>query len=398
MYASHNPCTLPGALVACAAVCLLSAPFARAQFVDHFDEAATAGWDYNTGDGQVRMDFSASGDGQAVIRVDATQDRYNIWWALVRREVSEALDLDLLEEPDHELRIEARIRLSHAPRRVNLHLNTQRTTDFHTHLMEFDIPDTTGWHTISMTTHDFDAGPGDVVNAQLALIDWGLERYRLDVDYFRVDVVDTTRTGPDRGEQVPYDPPVPPLESFSKRLEVAEAGMIDLDHPDVNLSGWRIDGSDVPVLTVDGTRLAVLRWNLDGYEDASGSAVLALTTYSLQRGDYALDEFGQIRLVEIRGGDPAWTGETLTHDRFTNGQALADVVSPQMIVDVAPDPEKGATTLITIPRPVIRRMIDGQTRGIMLRPLGPVSASFFGSTASDEGEGPILYFQAADRD
>ena len=98
-----------------------------------------------------------------------------------------------------ELRIEARIRVSHAPRRVNLHLNTQRTTDFHSHLMEFDIPDSETWHTISMTTRDFPAVPGDTVFGQMALIDWGLEKYRVDVDYFKVDIVDVARAGPDNG-------------------------------------------------------------------------------------------------------------------------------------------------------------------------------------------------------
>jgi len=57
------------------------------------------------------------------------------------------------------------------PRRVNLHANTQRTVDFHSNLMEFDIPDTANWHTISMTTRDFDARPGHR-QRQMALMDW----------------------------------------------------------------------------------------------------------------------------------------------------------------------------------------------------------------------------------
>ena len=103
-------------------------------------------------------------------RIDA-----NIWWALVKRRVSDRLDLKLLAQPAYEVRVEARIRVSHAPRRVNLHVNTQRTTDFHSHLMEFDIPDSDQWHTIGFTTRQFDAGVGDTVFAQLALIDWGLD-------------------------------------------------------------------------------------------------------------------------------------------------------------------------------------------------------------------------------
>jgi hypothetical protein len=41
------------------------------------------------------------------------------------------------------------------------------------------------------------------VYAQLALMDWGLGRYRVDVDYVRVDVVDAAAAGPDLGEPVP---------------------------------------------------------------------------------------------------------------------------------------------------------------------------------------------------
>ena len=97
------------------------------------------------------MTFRQGGDGYASILVDATTDRRGIWWALIKRNVSDHMDLQLLGRPDTELRIEARIRVSHAPRRVNLHLNTQRTTDFHSHLMEFDIPDT---ETLAHHQHD----------------------------------------------------------------------------------------------------------------------------------------------------------------------------------------------------------------------------------------------------
>ena len=33
-------------------------------------------------------------------------------------------------------------------------------------------------------------------------MDWGLENYVVDIDYFRVDIIDVARAGPDRGEQV----------------------------------------------------------------------------------------------------------------------------------------------------------------------------------------------------
>ncbi|MFW5973465.1 MAG: hypothetical protein ACOCTG_05675, partial [Bacteroidota bacterium] len=217
---------------------LIGSASASGQFVDHF-ESDVDGWTYRSGNGNAEIDFVPR-ENFASIQVDATQDRRNIWWAIIRRELSDELDLERASRPGHEIRIEARIRSSHAPRRVNLHLNTQRTTDFHSHLMEFDIPDTTDWHRISMTTEDFDVRPGDTVGAQLALMDWGLERYRLDVDYFRVSVVDVDTVGPDHGEQVPYRPTLPDLAGFDHEVDASQAATIDGQFPDINLGDWYV--------------------------------------------------------------------------------------------------------------------------------------------------------------
>jgi hypothetical protein len=100
---------------------------------------STAGL-FFAGEGKAVMDFQQA-DGYASILVDATKGQRNVWWALIKHKVSEALDIGRLKVPGYELRIEARIRVSLAPRRVNLHLNTQKTVDFHSHLMEFDISD-----------------------------------------------------------------------------------------------------------------------------------------------------------------------------------------------------------------------------------------------------------------
>src|SRR5262245_10286401 len=110
-----------------------------AQFVDDFSTGSLSEWTYFTGDGTATMEFVPQ-DGYASVQVDSTSDKRNVWWALVKRNISAPLDLSRLQQPNQELRISARVRVSHAPRRVNLHLNTQKTTDFHTHLMEFDIP------------------------------------------------------------------------------------------------------------------------------------------------------------------------------------------------------------------------------------------------------------------
>ncbi|MHB8055803.1 MAG: hypothetical protein ACYDH3_11215, partial [Candidatus Aminicenantales bacterium] len=232
---------------------LLTAGVAAAQFKDDFngpvlsvDPSGEQGWSFFSGDGTAVMDFRQA-DGYASISVDSTRDKRNVWWALIKRRVSQNLNLGRLAEPGVELRISARVRVSRAPRRVNLHLNTQKTTDFHTHLMEFDIPDAEQWHSISMTTRDFEAAPGDTVNGQLALMDWGLGKYRVDVDDFRVDVVEVATAGPDDGVAVPYHPPVADPKMFAQTLAAAQEATVDIGFPEVNFGDWSSRDATGPV-------------------------------------------------------------------------------------------------------------------------------------------------------
>lgn len=359
----------------------------RAQFLDDFESASfrtdpdgLQGWSFFTGDGEATMDFRHAGDGQASILVDATRDRRNVWWALIKRKVSDRMDLGRLQRPGHELRIEARIRVSHAPRRVNLHLNTQRTTDFHSHLMEFDIPDTQRWHTLSMTTRGFPAEPGDTVFGQLALMDWGPERYRVDVDYFKVDVVDVARAGPDQGEQVQYHPPIPDLRSFVHEARVAHDATIDLANPGVNLNNWSVEAGSgrKRLVAIGGTLYAILRWDLAAFagRQVAGHGVLELTTHSVQRSSDPLKDFGIIRVVEVLGGDPSWDQRTVTAESLGRGEPLDRVLNPQMIIDFPVTEGEGAKTWLTLSKPVLQRMIDGRTHGLAVKPLGSLAASF----------------------
>jgi hypothetical protein len=95
---------------------------ASAQFIDDFsgpsvqtDPDGIKGWMFRAGDGTATMDFRQGGDGYASIFVDGTTDKRGIWWALIERKVSDKMDLSLMQKPGNEFRIEARIRVSHAP-------------------------------------------------------------------------------------------------------------------------------------------------------------------------------------------------------------------------------------------------------------------------------------------
>jgi hypothetical protein len=360
---------------------------ADAQFLETFDAPALRldpsgvdGWAFFTGDGEATMDLVPTSDGCASILVDARSDRRNVWWALIKHRVSQDIDVEKLAQPGWELRVEARVRTSHAPRRVNLHCNTQRTTDFHSHLLEFDLPVAGVWHEISMTTSDFPAVPGDTVFVQMALMDWGGDVYRVDVDYVKVDVVEAANAGPGLGEAVPYHPPVPDAAGFSSAVAAAESAVVDLANPDVNLGEWSIrdGGAGQRVLTVNGTMWTVLRFDLAGRRGrrVAGQGLLELTTASLQRDAREMKDMGLVRVVEVLGGDPAWRRETVTPDSLLQGRALAEVVNPQPIIDWPVNESVGGKTLFVISRPVLQRLVDGRTLGLALTPLGPIDASF----------------------
>jgi hypothetical protein len=383
------------------AVWLFAGGSAWAQFLDDFngasilkDPKALDGWAFFTGDGSAVMDFQRS-KGFASISVDATQDERNVWWALIKRRVSENMDLSRLRDPANALRIEARIRVSEAPRRVNLHFNTQRTTDFHTHLMEFDIPDTTHWHTISMTTHGFDVVPGDTVFGQLALMDWGLGRYRVDIDYIKADIVNTASVGPDKGVQVPYHPPISDPNIFAHVLVVTQDATIDMQYRDRNFNDWRASSNSqrTILLTIGGTQLAILRWDLHALagKKVTDRGLLELTTYDVQRLARDVKDFGMVRVVEILGGDPNWNQQTVTANSFCLGRPIDTVLNSQMIIDVNVTPGPDGKTLATISRPVLQRMIDGRTFGLAIRPLGAIHASFYAMENHDERRSARLY-------
>ena len=376
----------------------------RPQFIDNFeankiklDPNGLDGWGFLTGDGTAVMDFTASDNGYAVMSVDAAHDKLGIWWAIIVRDVSKKMDLSLLKNPKYEFRIESRIRVSSAPKRVNLSLNTQRTTDFHSNLMEFDIPDTVNWHTISFTTHNFDAVPGDTVYGQLAMIDWGLKKYHTDIDYFKVDILNIDSAAPDKGVQVPYHPPIKGAETFTHHIPVIEDAVIDLNFPDMNFNQWSVvDASGQTfLLTASGSQYAIMRWDLTKFKGmkVDGSGLLDLTTYSLERSTDFLKDFGMVRITEILAGDPAWEQNKVTYNSLCGKLSPDEVINSQMIIDIDVSKERGSKNLITISQPVMQRLIDGKTLGIAIKPLGAVNASFYAMENNGGEYAPKLHFK-----
>ncbi len=371
-----------------------------AQFLEEFNAgdagagSTPPGWTCATGDGQAGMDF-VENDGYATIHVDATGDRQGIWWALIRRPVP-GLDMERLVRPGYELRAEARIRVSHAPRRVNLHFNHQRTTDYHSHLMEFDIPEADTWHTISMTTRNFEVRADDQVNAQLALMDWGQDRYTVDIDYFKVDVVPAAMVEKDLGHPLPYHPPIPDPASFAHRLTAAQDGVVDRQFPDLNFGDWASIGEDgpVPVLAVSGTQLTILRWEPGEFRGrrVAGPGLLVLGTRSLQRSPRYAKDFGMVRVKEILGGDPDWEADSVTMNSLLSGAELNAVINSQMVIDYPVTADPDGKSYFVINEQVMNRLLSGETRGLAIFPLGAVNAAFHTGGADDAGLRPALLF------
>jgi len=370
-------------------IILITSAICQAQFIDNFDKNKIEGWFYFTGDR---------------ILVDATKDKYNVWWALIKRDVTKYLDLKKLKDPSYELRVEAKVRVSNASRRVNFMLNTQRTTNYHEHLMEYDIPDTSGWHIISLTTKNFDAVPGDTVYVQLCATDFGIGEFYVDLDYYRADIVNIKQAGPDKGEPIPYHPPVPDLITFSNQLNVTHDALINSDFPDVNFSNWSVKEKegDARILTVNANQWAILRWDFKKFKNlkAEGPGILELTTQSVSKGGMYNEtfgedlgvEFGKMRVIEIPGGDPFWDQKKVTYNSLTMGNKYSDVFNSQMIFDADISEEPGSKTFITISRPVLQRMLDGTTKGLLIRPLGAIDASFYDSENNLGKNSPKLYF------
>jgi len=374
----------------------------RAQFLDDFDQDRIKGWFWLTGDGEITMDLVQM-DGYARLTVDATRDKYNVWWATIKRDVTPYLDLGKLKEPDYELRVEAKVRLSTAPHRINFMINTQRTTNFHEHLMEFDIPDTTGWHVVSYTTRNLDVVPGDTLYVQLSATDFGWEKYFVDIDYYRADVVNIKQAGADKGEAVPYHPPIPDVNSFAFHLPVAHDCVVNLDFPDVNFNDWQASTAEgnAQVLTVNGNQWAILRWDFKKYKGkkVAQAGLLEITTFAVAQGgnysavygeDFGM-EFGKIRVIEILSGDPEWNQENVTYHNFMQGKPYTAVFNTQMIYDADLSQTPDAKNFITISKPVMQRLLDGTTKGLLIRPLGAIDGSIYASE-DKTGQGAKLHF------
>ena len=355
---------------------------AVAQFREDF-EAATPeftsqgipGWNAKTGDG-TGIFTQRIADGVATLRLDARRDKRNIWYAFVHRDASGPLNLDHLGKPGYGLRIAARVKPSHGPRRVNLYLKSLASGD--DFLREFDLPAASQWYEISMTTGSFRHTAGKSLLGQVSFMDWGNTGvYELAVDYLQVDVVELAKAGPDKGLPLPYRPPLADAALFGLEIPVAADVTVDRQYADVNLAAWVADGAaGGPLLAVDGSRMALLRWDFSALKGkkVKGPGQFEFYAQSVYRLAQNPKDFGEVRICEVLGGKPDWPEASITLEGLLGGRPEADVFNEQTIVDVAVTPGPDGKTTVTISQPVLQRLVDGRTKGLVIRPLGAISA------------------------
>jgi hypothetical protein len=226
------------------------------------------------------------------------------------------------------------------------------------------------------------------------------------VDYYKADVVRRDQAGPDKGEPLVYHPPIPSVQSFEHHLPASHDSVVNLDFPEVNFDDWHVQEGNAPVrvLGIDAKQWAVLRWDLSKLKDskAQGPALLELTTHSLASGgNYARgmgkdlgEEFPRVRVIEILGGDPNWAQESVTYDSLTQGASQYEqVFNTQMVIDLELAARRGEKAYFTLQRPVVQRMLEGKTKGLLIRPLGALSASVYASE-SGQANAPTLHLRA----
>lgn len=385
----------------------LAALFARAacaDFVEDFkaprlamDPSAAQGWAAFTGSGEATVSFTRK-NGHGFMTVDARKDRRNIYWALIKRRITPAIDLAEAMKPGRAIRVEVKLRISDAPRRVHIQLNTDRTTDYDANLREYDLTDT-GWHVISWTRPDMDLRPGDHVNFELGMTDMGRAIYTSEIAYVKATVVDAATAAPDLGPPLPYRPAMPPLSSYAHAVPVAQDAVLDNVYPWANLKSWSNmtdgDGSQgCEVIAVNGAQMSILRFDLSQFrgKEPDGWGALVLTTDAVQWAPTNLEEFGYVRAVEIKGDAPDWNRDMVTRDTFFQGKPDLDVLNGQLIVDVPPAIHRGEQTVVRINPAVLKRLLSGETKGIALYAQGEIYASFASSQSPNPGYRPTLYF------
>ncbi len=342
-----------------------------------FEKNNLDGWRTVTGDGDI--DFRQRFDeGSVVLNIDARKDKRNVWYAFMHQSISDVIDLKKLLLPDYELRMEARVKSSHAPRRINMYLSSLDAGGF---LREFDLNKADEWQTISMVTSGFDFNPDKPLMTQISLMDWGFDIYELYIDYIQVDLVKVGEDYKQFGLPLIYRPPIKETSYYSEEIIPSKNAIIDASFLDESLHPWLDENAieKFPVLQVDQSKTILLKWDFSKYKgkQIAEAGQLEITTNSIYRRKDNPKDFGEIRFLEIIAQTENWSEESVTQNSFLKDNPFYEIICSQCIIDSPVNPGKGQKTIVTISQPVLQRLIEGKSHGIAIKPLGLISASFY---------------------
>lgn len=360
--------------------------------------------DYNTrtnpwyteyGDGELKAYVEAK-ENFIRFQVDATQEPYNVWWATVKRSIPFKPNTPQ-DYSQKKLWIEAKVKPSHAIRRLNMRLYNQRTTDHHEYLKEFDLSDTVNWHTIRFSPAGLRYLPGDQLTCHLALIDWGNQKFHLDIKDVKVFFGENQDRFRESDNALVYHPEPKPIEDFENQLPIQRDAMLDLAFPNRILKGWgklATNGDYINLLSVSHNLIPILAWDFTPVKEhlVEGWGLLRLKINTSSQVKNPEHEFGRIRIHEIIGGKNDWDKEKLTFNNFSQGLSLWNIINEQMVIDM--DVPKGNDRWLDIPLSpiVIQRLINGKSKGLAILPLGSIQVSFYTLEAQRSEYVPTLYF------
>jgi len=298
----------------------------------------------------------------------------------MHQSISEFIDVEKLNKPEYELRMEAKVMASHAPRRINMYLSSLDAGGF---LREFDLSSSNEWITISMVTSGFDFDPKKPLMTQVSMMDWGnTDIYELKVDYIKVDLVMASDKLEQFGEPLIYRPELKAAGFYKKEIAAEDNASIDMLFPNESLIGWQNETSNnaPSVLQVDQSKTIILKWDFSKYKGkkVAEDGQLELTSNSLLRKAESGKDFGEIRISEITSSANEWDESSVTFNSFIGDNEYNEVIVSQCIVDTPVN--ANGKTIVSISRPVLQRLIDGEASGIAIKPLGLISASFFDNT------------------
>jgi hypothetical protein len=164
----------------------------------------------------------------------------------------------------------------------------------------------------------------------------------------------------------------------------------------MNFNNWKTfnDTGKITLLTVSSSRIVLLGWDFGDLKgkNIEGSGLLELTSYAIQRSPEYEKDFGMVRITEILDGYESWEQEKVTYHSFCMDLPFKRVFNQQMVIDYPVAEQRGQKSLFTISEPVLQRLLDGTTKGLAIRPLGAVVASFYSMENKDGKYAPVLHF------